>query len=567
MATLHQHALPSGYEFAGFHIESVLGAGGFGITYKARAIDGKARASGGGDPVAIKEYLPSGIATREPDGVSVLPVSTDDTADYSFGLDRFRAESDVLTRFSHPNVVRTRDFFEANGTAYLVMNFVDGESLYALLKPDHRLDADELDEIAGPLLDALEAVHAGGFLHRDIKPGNIVVQRDGAPVLIDFGAAREALGEKSQSLTSILTPGYAPPEQYHRRGNQGPWTDIYALGATFYRCIAGERPPPSVERVMRDEYVPAARRNKLGYSPSVLRGIDAALRIDEADRPQDIADWRRLLSGEIDEVSQLTRPIAKSTAPKLPPARPHRRPGARPVLGDGGPVRRPVRSWRRWGTTLASLAALFTVGTVGYYGFEQYRAGAGGEGEPVIASDAPPAGGDAEAKRAQEARRQAEEARRRSESEARRGAAEERRRAEEERRRAEEARRKPPARKRRAAPPRPKEEPKPAPGAARPAPTCQIAIAGLRPRLAASDCTALTEVLSAKAIEAARVGQTLRWRNAATGTSGSVTFVAKSTDAAGRPCWQLRQTLAGAGASLSGTGRACKVDAVWRIVR
>jgi len=534
MTTIHQHALPSGTEFAGFRIEGVLGAGGFGITYRARTVGS---ATPGGERVAVKEYLPRGIATREPEGFSVMPVSTDDTEDYGFGLERFRAEAEVLARFSHPNLVRTRDFFEANGTAYLIMDFVDGESLYARLKPDRTLDGPALDAIVAPLLDGLESVHAGKVLHRDIKPGNIVVQRDGTPVLIDFGAAREALGEKSQSLTSIFTPGYAPPEQYHRRGNQGPWTDIYALAATVYRCITGERPPPAVERVMKDDYVPVAGRIGAGHAPSLLRAVDAALRIEEADRPQDVADWRRLISGEIDEVSQITRAMprphtsnvapnaAPKLAPKLPPARPRKRPGARPALSDAAPARMAGGSWRRWGTTLASFAVLITAGTIGYYGLEQYRGGAGGEGEPVVTGRAAPPG-TAEGGGQDEA-----------------------------------------ARKRRSARPPARPTPQPAPRAAAPALGCAIAVAALRPHLAAGDCKAIAAILDRPAAQAPRAGRTIAWRNAATGHAGTLSFEDASTDAAGRPCWRLRQTFTGGGVTASGAGLACKLDAGWRIVK
>ena len=561
MATIHRHALPSGYEFEGFHIEAVLGAGGFGITYKARAI-GEARAVGGHERVAIKEYLPSGIATREPDGFSVQPVSTDDTEDYGFGLDRFRAEAAVLGRFAHPNLVRTRAFFEANGTAYLIMNFVDGESLYDLLKPDKTLSGDELGEMIGPLLDGLAAVHAGRFLHRDIKPGNIVIQRDGAPVLIDFGAAREALGEKSQSLTSIFTPGYAPPEQYHRRGNQGPWTDIYALGATFYRCVTSERPPPAVERVMKDDYVSVGARAKAEHAPALLRAVDAALRVDEADRPQDVADWRRMIAGEIEEVSQLTRPMVGPQPPKLPPARPRKRPGARPPLSDAAPARAGGGSWRRWGTTLASFAAIVIVGTTGYYGYEQYR-GQGGEAEPAaVGQAAKPGGTGRAAKRAEETPRPRVEAERRRAEEERRRSAEESRRAAEERRRAEaEVRRRQKAPRRRSAQP----VPRPAPRAAASAAGCPIAVVALRRYLVATDCKQIGAVLNAAVT--ARTGQLVRWRNALNDHAGTVTFVARSKDGDGRACWQLRQTFAGSGVTASGTGLACKVGAVWRIVR
>ena len=210
-----RHGLARGYTIEGYRIERVLGAGGFGITYLATEVAIER-------PVAIKEYLPNGIAARSRNDVSVQPLTSADNENYQWGLERFRREAQTLVAFHHPNIVSVFRYFEANGTAYLVMAYEDGESLAAILDKRKTLPEAELRGWLMPLLSGLEHVHKAGFLHRDIKPGNIYIRRDGSPVLLDFGAARLAVGSRSQSLTSIVSAGYAPFEQYTTRGHQGP---------------------------------------------------------------------------------------------------------------------------------------------------------------------------------------------------------------------------------------------------------------------------------------------------------------------------------------------------------
>jgi len=288
MAQDHKIALPNGYEFDGYRIESVLGAGGFGITYRALELSI-------GRQVAIKEFLPSGIATRHSDHSSVQPISSSDTEDFEWGLDRFRKEAQTLVSFRHPNIVAVLRFFNANGTAYMVMQYEEGESLGSILRRAKRLEQSELEEILVPLLDGLEEVHRAGFLHRDIKPDNIYIRLDGSPVLLDFGAARQAVGRKSQSVTAIVSGGYSPFEQYSEEGNQGPWTDIYALGAVMYHGVAGKKPPDSLTRVREDAMAPAVVVGRGKYDPIFLKAIDVALAVYEEDRPQSVAEWRRHL--------------------------------------------------------------------------------------------------------------------------------------------------------------------------------------------------------------------------------------------------------------------------------
>lgn len=261
-----------------YRIDQVLGAGGFGITYRARDTNLD-------KDVAIKEYLPGELAMRAPDG-NVVAQATSQEAGYKWGLERFLLEARTLAKFSHPNIVRVLRYFEANATAYMVMDYEQGDPLKTALQLDPQPPEEKLKALLAPLLDGLSAVHAICFLHRDIKPDNIFIRSDGRPVLIDFGAARQAMGGESRSLTSILTPGYAPLEQYSGEGKQGPWTDLYAMGGVLYRAVADKNPPDAVSRIRGDSLGAglAAARGK--YSEPFLRAIDWALSLDEKKRPQ-----------------------------------------------------------------------------------------------------------------------------------------------------------------------------------------------------------------------------------------------------------------------------------------
>ena len=202
--TTYRNALPLETSLLEYRLEGVLGAGGFGITYLA--LDTHLEKQ-----VAIKEYLPTDLAMRALDG-SVVPVATEHEHDYQWGLERFIQEARTLARFSHPHIVRVIRYFEANGTGYMVMDYEKGESLNQLLRHSAPPDEPRLRAILMPLLDGLQAVHEAGFLHRDIKPSNIFLREAGGPVLLDFGAARAAVGGATRSMTAVLTPGYAPLE-------------------------------------------------------------------------------------------------------------------------------------------------------------------------------------------------------------------------------------------------------------------------------------------------------------------------------------------------------------------
>ena len=286
------HALPSGYRIEEYELVRVLGSGGFGITYLGydRHLD---------KAVAIKEYLPNDLAVRT-DNNSVLPKSSQDKADYEWGLERFLNEAQTLARFDHRHIIKIHRFFRAHGTGYIVMEYAEGETLSEVLQRKGTFMEAELTLILFPILDGLEAVHGADFLHRDIKPGNIVIRDDGSPVLIDFGSARQAVAGKSRSVTAIVTPGYAPIEQYSVKGHQGPWTDIYGLGAVCYRCLVGEPPNDATERLREDPLIPATQRCKGKASAELLGAIDRALRVDEGERPQNIKVWRSELEGNND---------------------------------------------------------------------------------------------------------------------------------------------------------------------------------------------------------------------------------------------------------------------------
>ena len=286
----HRLALPQGTRIRDFEFHRVLGHGGFGITYLGwnLALD---------IPVAIKEYLPADLATREQDG-AVVPQTKQAAADFQWGLERFLDEARTLARFQHPNIVRVHQYFEAHSTAYIAMDYVEGETLSAHLERKGTLSEAELKAILYPLLSALDVIHRADFLHRDIKPGNIVLRdADGSPVLLDFGAARQAIGAKSRSVTSIVTPGYAPIEQYSSRGRQGAWTDIYALGGVCYRALTGQGPDDATDRMRHDPLVPVAQRCAGRVSQELLAAVDWALSVDEGDRPQSVGAWREAMEG------------------------------------------------------------------------------------------------------------------------------------------------------------------------------------------------------------------------------------------------------------------------------
>jgi len=307
---LHQSCLAPNFQLNDYLIKTTLGHGGFGITYLAEDTHLQIQ-------VAIKEYFPNELAVRAANN-KVQPKSQQDEATYQWGLKRFIDEARILARFNHPNIVRVLRFFEANDTAYFVMEYAAGRSLAEALQESGTAAEDELRVLLPPLLDGLAEVHAAGFLHRDIKPGNIYLRdRDNSPLLLDFGAARYELGSHSRSITGVITPGYAPFEQYQMSPKQqGAWTDIYALGAVLYRAISGHIPVGALMRDEVDPLEPAVKFGKNTYSKNLLQGIDWALQIREGHRPQTVANWKEILL--YDGNSEHTNNIQKKIADEQP---------------------------------------------------------------------------------------------------------------------------------------------------------------------------------------------------------------------------------------------------------
>ena len=308
----------------GYRIMRVVGSGGFGITYEAEDLNL-------GTMVAVKEYYPIEFGDRDAT-MSVRPKSERHKPTFDKGRTNFLEEARTLARFEHPSIVRVSRVFETNSTAYMVMRFEQGMSLEAWLRSLERSPSqNELDLLVTPLLDALEMMHAANFLHRDIAPDNIIVRADGTPVLLDFGAARRAVAEMSRSLTGIVKAGYSPHEQYASDGRlQGPWSDLYAFGATLYRAVTGKPPEESMLRVDEDSMRPAVEAARGDYRREFLAAIDACLKVRHAERPRSVAQLRPMLLGRASQppAARLTRPTQQVPQAGLPAA-PQELPGER----------------------------------------------------------------------------------------------------------------------------------------------------------------------------------------------------------------------------------------------
>jgi serine/threonine protein kinase len=301
------NALSAGTRFAELEILRTLAVGGFGIVYVARdhALDRQ---------VAIKEYMPGQLAQRQGGTlVSVRSAIYSDTFDA--GRRSFVNEAKLLARFDHRSLLKVYRFWEANGTAYMLMPYLRGRTLkQARQEMQGRPSEAWLLGLLKPLLDALELLHAESVFHRDISPDNILLPDDGGdPILLDFGAARHAISDGTQALTAILKPRFAPIEQYGETTGlrQGPWTDLYALGAVMYYLVLGHTPPAATTRTLADSYQPLARMGLTAYSPAFLAAIDWSLGVCPQDRPASAAEMRAALTGEV-----------SPPAPAAPPPRP-----------------------------------------------------------------------------------------------------------------------------------------------------------------------------------------------------------------------------------------------------
>ena len=322
--TDHLHALPAGHRLNEYRIEGVIGSGGFGITYLARDIQLD-------KTVAIKEYLPSDFAVRT-DTTTVQPKSTADQDDYQWGLARFLDEARTLARFEHPHLNHVHRYFEDNNTAYLVLDYIEGETLSDLLRREGRLESTHLQRLVTELLSGLDEVHSAGYVHRDVKPSNIMLRKNGSSVLLDFGAARQVLGQRSKSITSVLTPGYAPIEQYDQKGDDiGPWTDLYALGMVAYRCVSGISETKLLDAITRarlerkgkqdQDMVPAVEVGKGHYPLPLLKAIDWAIKVEENERPQNVAAIQEMIAGDeafdaVPDAAPVDKPAKQPMSPK-----------------------------------------------------------------------------------------------------------------------------------------------------------------------------------------------------------------------------------------------------------
>src|SRR5262252_9019207 len=300
--------LPRGFRLREFVIERVLGDGGFGVVYSALDLRLERR-------VAIKEYMPSSLATRATDYSVQMLTSQRHRDAFEIGLRSFINEARLLARFEHPALVKVHQFWQEKGTAYMVMPFYSAPTLRAWIR-DRAEPVSEawLRSFLLGTMEAVEVLHAESCLHRDIAPDNILVLKDAAPLLLDFGAARRVIGDLRKALTVIVKPGFAPLEQYADtvKMKQGPWSDVYALAAVAHYALTGSAPAPAVSRILADEVVPLRICLKGQYSDALLGAIDTALAVKPERRPQTIAAFRSLLQSDRADEWEPTRLIVRA---------------------------------------------------------------------------------------------------------------------------------------------------------------------------------------------------------------------------------------------------------------
>jgi serine/threonine protein kinase len=283
-------ALPGGFQLEGYTIIRQLSLGGFSIVYLARDANGQ--------DVAIKEYLPNSLALR-PDGEISPVISSEHQGAFRYGLKCFFEEGRALARLSHPNIVRVSNFFRANETVYMVMEYERGRTLQEFVRKHHGHIAERfLRGIFVRLLNGLRVVHSNKLLHLDLKPSNIYLRSDNTPVLIDFGAARQTLLADTLILKPMYTPGFASPEHYGDRKDLGPWSDIYGIGASIYACLAGAPPQAADARQKKDQLQAAKTRWGGQCSSQFLETIDNCLELDHLERPQSAYSLQKMLAEE-----------------------------------------------------------------------------------------------------------------------------------------------------------------------------------------------------------------------------------------------------------------------------
>jgi serine/threonine protein kinase len=350
--------LPIGTRLHEFEVLRVLGVGGFGIVYLA--MDHTLQRQ-----VAVKEYMPSALVARS-DGAIVSLRSASHAETFEVGLHSFINEARLLAQFDHPSLVKVHRFWEAHATAYMAMQYYPGSTLKDERKAMSRApDEAWLRGVIDPLLGALEVLHGADVYHRDISPDNILLLPDGRPVLLDFGAARRVIGGRTQTLTAILKPNYAPVEQYPDTGmRQGPWTDLYALAAVIRFMLTGQSPPPATARALRDEMRPMAEPggSRVGnVCGSFLSTIDWALAVRPQDRPHSVQVFRDALNGDF--TPPRSSMWASFEAPVVPATvRPSRAHMGRAAAQAPSRIEPPTatlgsRSRKWWSRTAAAIAA------------------------------------------------------------------------------------------------------------------------------------------------------------------------------------------------------------------
>lgn len=404
----------------------VLGHGGFGITYLGWDLNLERK-------IAIKEYLPSGVAVRTGVNSEVIPFSGEMRKDFEYGLERYLDEARTVARFqTHPTVVSVLNFFRDNGTAYLVMEYLEGATFERFLENNGGKTAiDTIFTVMVPVIEALGAVHQQGILHRDISPDNIYITRKWQIKVLDFGAARYALGQKSRNLSVILKEGYAPVEQYHSKGNQGPWTDVYGCGATIYRALSGKVPPASLDRMQGDDI---QLLSALGVEilPDQERALMKALAVQPDARFHTMQAFRDALTGvstveaagttgeKIPAAAPISETQVASTKPvsALSPPRSGSPPLVRPPISEkphaaARPIsRKPPRTALPKWVWAAAAGMMLAVGGISYKQYHDRRQAIGELRQDGGGGEAGAAEAKAQAGRAAEALREADERRR-----------------------------------------------------------------------------------------------------------------------------------------------------------
>ncbi len=281
-------ALPNGYQLNEYTILRKIGGGGFSIVYLGR--------DQAGQPVAIKEYLPGALVLRTEGSLIVQANSDENNNIFRHGMKCFFEEGRALAKISHPNVVRVTNFFRANDTVYMVMQFERGKTLQQHIQANRgNIRESFIRRVFSQLLNGLREVHTHKLLHLDIKPSNIYIRLDGSPVLIDFGAVRQTLAQEESRLQPMYTPGFAAPEQYHNRERLGPWSDVYSVGASLYACLAGFPPQAADARLLNDKLASAQATWQGAYSDQLLQTVDACLKLNYMERPQSVFSLQKTL--------------------------------------------------------------------------------------------------------------------------------------------------------------------------------------------------------------------------------------------------------------------------------